>query len=57
MLAKALGLLPLDRALAMEDRERHRILEIERRWLVWREREREYSTEKIKRKYVTMCVF
>ena len=53
-LAKALGLLPLDRALAIEDRKRQRILEIERKWLGWREREREYSSEKMKRE--RMCV-
>ena len=35
---------------------RDRILEIERRWLGWREREREYSTEKIKRKNVCFKV-
>ena len=51
MLAKSLGLLPLDRALAMEDRERKGILEIERRWLSWRERE----FRKIKRKRECVC--
>ena len=45
MLAKALGLLPLDRALAMEDRERKRILEIER----------ERVQKKIKRERECVC--
>ena len=51
-LAKALGLLPLDRAVAMEDRERQNFRDREK--MVRLEREREHSTEKIKRKNV--CV-
>ena len=44
----------MDRALAMEDRKRHRILEIERRWKGWREGE-SIDQKKIKRE--RECVF